>query len=131
MNLKFVKSEEPYLVEKSDDVTVYFNHSKNENDAKNVWEIGKAQVNYENMYVVLYNRYSSDDIPLSKSKILKAGNIKCKNLIVLSDIPYPDIPYVLYIPKKDSDLGQLYFDCDKCGIKRFEKDFDFISFLNK
>ena len=131
LNLEFVKSEKSYPVAKLDDVTVYFNHSKTEKDAENMWNKRKTRVNYDNIYVILYNRYAKDAVPLSKDEILEAGNIKCKNLIVLSDIPYPDIPYVLYIPKKDSDLGQLYFDCDKYGIKTFEKDFDFISFLNK
>ena len=96
-----------------------------------MWNKRKTRVNYDNMYVILYNRYGKDETPLTKQEIIEAGSIKCKNIVVLSDIPYPDIPYVLYIPKKQTDLGELYFDLDQYGIRTFEKKFDFVLFLNE
>ncbi len=131
LDLKFIESGKPYPVAKLDDITVFFNHSDNAKDANEMWTKRKTRVNYDNLYVILYNRYSKDETPLTKEEILMAGKIKCNNLIVLSDIPYPDIPYVLYIPKSDSDLGSLYFDSDKYGIKTYEKKFDYIGFLSK
>lgn len=130
LKLKFKESDKPYPVARLDDVTIYFNHSKSNEEAENTWEKRKNRVNYNNLYVILYNRYDENDNSLTKEEILRAGNIRCNNLIILSDIPCPDVPYVLYIPKKGKDLGQLYFDQDKYLIRTFEREFDFVSFLN-
>lgn len=130
LRLEFIESDKPYPVARLDDVTVYFNHSNSKEEAESTWEKRKNRVNYDKLYVILYNRYDENDTPLTKEEILRAGRIKCNNLIILSDIPCPDVPYVLYIPKKGKDLGQLYFDQDKYLIRTFEKEFDFVSFLN-
>lgn len=127
LELVFVKSEMPYPVAKLDDIHIYFNHSTCEEDARNSWERRKKRINYDNIYVILYDNKEG----ITKADIINLRDIKCRNLMVFSTTNYPDLDYVCTMPKPVEDgLSELYFDYDKYGIMTFEKYFDFVKWLN-
>ena len=124
LNLRFVESEYPYPVAMLDDVCVHFNHTDNAGDAERDWEKRKKRVNYDNIYVILYDNKEG----ITEDDIRKLPEIDCKNLAVFSYTDYPDLDYVYTMPKPQVDgLAELYFDQDKFGIRTFEKHFDYYS----
>lgn len=130
LKLKFIPYDKTYPVAMLDDIYVFFNHSSNKEDAERDWERRKIRINYDNLYVILYDQHSLDEERASKEDILQLKPEKFKNIVVLSEVEYPDIPFVLTIKKNERPQGALYFDTDKYGIKTYEKNFDYVGFLN-
>lgn len=127
LNLNFIESEYPYPVAMLDDVCVHFNHTDNAGDAERDWEKRKKRVNYDNIYVILYDNKEG----ITEEDIRKLPEIDCKNLAVFSYTDYPNLDYVYTMPKPQEDgLSELYFDQDKFGIRTFEKHFDYVKWLN-
>ena len=124
-DLIFVESEYDYPVGILDDIRIYFNHSKTEEEAKLNWDKRKKRINYDNLFIIMYDR---DEI--TKEDIKKLENVDCKNKIVLSDKEYPDIEYVLTIQPNNKVNGQQYLDKDILDKATFEKYFDFVKWLN-
>lgn len=128
LELIFVESDKPYPVAALDDIHVFFNHSNNESEARRDWEKRKTRINYENLYVILYDNKEG----ITKKDIYSLRELKCKNLMVFSYSEYPDLDYVCTMPKPvTGGLSELYFDTDKYGIRTYEKYFDFVDWLNK
>ncbi|MGM9535383.1 MAG: DUF1919 domain-containing protein [Intestinibacter sp.] len=124
-DLIFVESEYDYPVGLLDDIKIYFNHSKTEEEARLNWDKRKKRINYDNLFIIMYDR---DEI--TKEDIKKLENVDCKNKIVLSDKEYPDIDYVLTIQHNNKVNGQQYLDKDILDKRTFEKHFDFVKWLN-
>ena len=59
--------------------------------------------------------------------------IKCRGKIVFSTRMYPDVPYIIHLPKdKEGDFVNTYM-LDKTNILhrwKWEKVFDYVSWLN-
>lgn len=125
-DLKFIESEYNYPVAMLGDITIYFNHSKTEEEAKLNWDTRKIRINYDNIFIIMYDRDG-----ITKEDIKKLEQVNCKNKIVLSDREYSDIDYVLTIkPNYDKINGQQYLDKDIFDKRTFEKYFDFVKWLN-
>lgn len=124
-DLIFVESEYDYPVGLLDDIKIYFNHSKTEEEARLNWNKRKKRINYDNLFIIMYDR---DEI--TKQDIKQLENVDCKNKIVLSDKEYPDIDYVLTIQPNNKVNGQQYLDKDILDKRTFEKHFDFVKWLN-
>lgn len=125
-DLVFINSEYDYPVAMLDDIKIYFNHSKTKEEAKSNWDKRKERINYDNLFIIMYDRDG-----IIKDDIKKLKNINCKNKIVLSDKEYKDIDYVLTIkPNYDKANGQQYLDRDILDKRTFEKHFDFVKWLN-
>ena len=54
--LAFIKGEYDYPIALLGDVKVYFNHAKTEEEARHSWEQRKTRINYDNLYVIMYDR---------------------------------------------------------------------------
>lgn len=79
------------------------------------------------MYIIMY-----DIEDITEKDILLLNNINCKNKIVLSAKEHPDISFVKTItPNLDRQFGAQFLDKDKYGIRTFEKQWNFVEFLNK
>lgn len=123
--LNFVKTEYNYPVAMLDDIMIYFNHSKTENEARENWNRRKKRIQYDNLYIIMYDRDG-----ITKDDILSLNDVVCKNKIVFSNMQYDDIDYVMTIQPANRPLGNQYLDKDWLGVRSFEKHFDFVSWLN-
>ena len=126
-NLTFISSEWDFPVAKLDDVRIMFNHAKSEDDARAAWDSRRNRINYNNLYIILYDRDG-----ISKQDIENLKDIPCKRLVVLSENKHPDINYVKTIqkPKKSRPNDCTFLDKDIFGMRTFEKQFDFVAWLN-
>ena len=74
--------------------------------------------------------YDRDGI--TQNDILKIKDIPCKGRIVLSEYirNYEGVDYIKTLKPGKKANGALFTDADWFGLKTFEKQFDFVKFLN-
>ncbi len=129
--IEFIDSAYDYPVGKlsprggHSDVVLYFNHAHSCEEAQNDWNRRKCRINAENLYIIMYDRDG-----ITRDDILQLRHIACNNVVVFSESKYPDIPYVFTIQASGKPGGEQYLDKDWFGIRTFEKQFDFVNFLN-
>lgn len=124
--LVFVKGEYDYPIALLGDVKVYFNHSKTEEEALHSWERRKTRINYDNLYIIMYDR---DGLTDEDFDVL--SKINCKNRIVLSDIDNSKFPFIKRLKSHPEKVnGPQYLDKDIFGIRTFEKQWDYVDWLN-
>ena len=124
-NLVFIESEYTYPVALLGDVTIYFNHYKTEEDARKCWDKRKKRIDYEKLYIIMYDRDG-----ISEEDIRQLESVTCKNKIVLSDDEHPNLEYVKKLVPSGKEDGCQCMDRDEWGFWTFEKQFDFVSWLN-
>lgn len=126
-DLMFTSSEWDFPVAKLDDVQIMFNHAKDAEEAKNDWNKRCSRINYDNLYIILYDRDG-----ISEQDIRCLSDVPCKRLVVLSEREYPDINYVktIHKPKRSRPNDCTFLDKDRFGLRTFEKQFDFVGWLN-
>lgn len=123
--LVFVESKYDYPVAKLGDVHLYFNHAKTEEEARNNWEKRKSRINYDNLFVIMYDRDG-----IAREDIRRLEKIVCRNKVVLSDKHYPGIDYVVTMSPTERVNGAQFLDKDWLGRRTFEKHWDFVRWLN-
>lgn len=107
-------------------ITLYFNHDKIIEEAEEKWERRKKRINRENLYIMLYNL---DNISDEKIKELEA--VECKNRVIFTATPLPDISWSYYIePNMKAQYPYAYLGKDILGRRHVEKAFDFVEFFN-
>lgn len=131
--LRFVESNLAYPVGELGDgdktIQLFFNHHNCPEDARKDWERRKRRINRENLYIIFYN------IDVSIDEIRAIEQVPCKNIAVLTSTPLP-LKYAYYVKKTKTKSGEEHFmqdhylDKDKNGVRKFEKYFDFVSWLN-
>ena len=129
LELDFIDSKYDYPVAKLDDVRIHFNHSKKIEEAKNDWEKRKKRINYDNLYIILYDR---DDVELDKINDI-IGRTNLKNIAVLTEHEeHATEEYIYYLKKTKRDRANknYFIDKDKFNLRTFEKQFDFVKWLN-
>ena len=127
-DLKFMDTAEfDFPVAMLDDIHIFFNHAKTNEEAEEDWNKRRGRVNYENLYIIMF-----DGDGITKDDMLRLENIDCRNKIVISSKEYPDIPYVKTIkPNLNKTDGERYMDRDWLLRRTFEKKWDFVSWLNE
>ena len=132
--LVFVSSEFPYPVAElrgSADgsvptIRIFFNHYHSDEEAAEKWNDRKQRIRRDNLYLILYKL---DGITVEELK--KLEQMPCQNKVVLTSAPIPEIPWSFYIkPSKHRQYASSYLDRNIIGMRRFERKFDFIDFLN-
>ncbi|MGN9154865.1 DUF1919 domain-containing protein [Bariatricus sp. HCP3S3_E12] len=124
-DLKFVETDKNYPVATLGDIELNFLHYKTEQEAEEAWNRRKQRINYDNIYILLYYRdgYTIDEI----REIEKAV---CRNLVLLTAKPLP-LDYAQYIkPRLDRPNGDSFIDDNIWGTRTFEKQWDFVGWLN-
>ena len=107
-------------------ITIYFNHDRKNEEAENKWERRKKRINRDNMYIMLYNL---DGITVDKLKELE--NVNCKNKVVLTAKPLPEIAWSYCIePNIKAQYPNSYLGKNIFGLRHIERAFDFVGFLN-
>lgn len=114
-----------FPVAKLNDIFIYFNHSKTIDEAKKDWNRRRNRINYDNLYIIMYDRDG-----ITKEDILSLQNIRCRNKIVFSDKSYHGINYVKTVRPNKKINGISLLDKDLFLRRTFEKKFDFVKWLN-
>lgn len=107
-------------------ITINFNHDNNPEDAREKWNERKKRIVRDNMYIMLY---ALDGITVEQIKRLE--NVPCRNKVVFTSKPIPEINWSVYIkPVMSHRYPYNYLEKDVFGVRYFEKKFDCVSFLN-
>ena len=129
--LRFLDSELPHPVgvlsgdgDRIPDITLYFNHDVYPETAKANWDRRKKRINRNNLYIILYNLSG-----VTETQLRTLEGVPCKNKVVLTAEPLPDIPWSFYIRSHKPDDN--YLEKDIFGVRYFEKKFNYIEFLNQ
>lgn len=124
--LVFVNDEYDYPVAILNDIKIYFNHFKTEQDARENWGRRKIRINYDNIYIIMY-----DVENLTENDLLQLKNVRCQNMVVLSSNERSNLEFVKKItPNLDRVNGAQFLDKDKYGMRTYEKQWNFVEWLN-
>ena len=125
--LAFFHGEYDYPTAFLGDVKIYFNHSKTEDDARNDWNRRKSRINYDNLYIIMYDRNG-----LTNEDFETLSDIVCKNKVVLSTSENQQFSFVKkLVPHNERVNGPQCLDKDIFGIRTFEKQWDYVDWLNR
>lgn len=130
--LSFYRGEESYPTaelrgtDEIPTIRLYFNHAKTEEEAEEAWEKRKPRIVRENLFIVLYKL---DGVTVEQLKQLET--VPCRGKVLLSAVPVPEIPWTIVIPPNMKAPNPYSFlDRNLFGIRRYEKYFDFVHWLN-
>ena len=132
--LSFLESDLPYPLgvlpgdgDQIPDITLHFNHDTIPENAKANWDKRKMRINRDNLYIILYNLSG-----VTVQQLRQLEHVPCKNRVVLTSKPLPEIPWSFYIkPLKPDRFNDNYLEKDIFGVRYFEKKFNYIEFLNR
>ena len=123
--LIFIETDDDFPVAKLGDIKIFFNHYDSEQDAKESWNRRKQRIRYDNLFLIMYDRYG-----ITESDIRKFGEVECRNKLVISYHDYPKNEYVKKMVPSRKRNGQQCMDVDVLGFRTFEKQFDYVKWLN-
>ena len=125
--LQFIETDKPFPVAMLGDVTYNFNHDTDPEKCRNDWNRRRERIQWENIYIILYEEH-----PMTREEVLALQKIPCKRLIVLTDRPeHADLDYVKLLRRNFGRPNERHFlDRDSYGVQTFEKQFDFVNWLN-
>lgn len=128
LDLEFIESEYNHPVARLGDITIYFNHYKTNEEAKNSWDIRKKRINYDNLFLIMYDKDG-----LTEEDLKKIKTIKCRGKIVISNKKYSSIDYVIRIPVNMDNIEARYrLNINKwTGKRKFEEKFNYVKWLNE
>lgn len=126
--LEFIESEYDFPVAKLGDITLHFNHYKTEKEAKDAWDKRKKRINYDNLFLIMYDKDG-----LTSEDLKKLEAIKCRGKWVISNSEYSGMKYVTKIPANMDDPEKRYrLDINRwTGKRKFEEAFDYVKWLNE
>lgn len=126
-DLKFIKTKKNFPVAILKDITIYFTHYESEQEALFKWNERKKRIQWDNLYII-----TNDRDGVTKEDVLSLSKIKCKGKIVFTSKKYDDIPYAVQIKKfaKENQVGNILKKSILSGKREFEKNFDYIYWLN-
>lgn len=132
--LCFLQTERPHPVailpgdgKDIPNITLYFNHDREPEEAREKWNARKQRIVRDNLYIILYNL---DGVTIEQLK--KLETVPCRNKVLLTCRPVPEIPWSVYIkPIESHRYAYSYLEKDIFGVRYYEKKFDFVSFLNQ
>lgn len=142
LHLKYYLAQEPEIVESDlpyplgmlrgdgkelPDIEIHFNHDHDPKEACRKWNDRKQRIHWDNLYLICYNL---DGITVDQLRQME--QIPCNNRVVLTKVPLPEISWSYYIePNNKYKFPLAYLGKDAFGVRHFEKEWDFVSFLNK
>ena len=125
LNVEFIESNEKTPVAMLGDIKLHFNHAKSEETALVDWNRRKSRINYDNMYIIAY-----DVDELNDNDIETIKNVKCKGVAIITNKKGNNNEIFLKSNKNNPD-DSLFLGKNIFGIRTFEKQWDFVSFLNQ
>ena len=121
--LSFIKTEDGFPVAMLGDIKLNFNHYATNEEAEECWNRRKERINYDSIFLILYYRDG-----FTVEQIREIEKAKCKGKAVLTHKPL-GLDYEVYM-RGNEDPEQNFLEKDKYGIRSFEKEWDFVSWLN-
>lgn len=119
------------------DIRVNFVHYDTFEQGRKKWNERKTRIIKNNLYILLcdindiYEEDSSKAGYISDEMIAMLERVKCNNRALLTRNPNNNKPYAVYIePERNKPFPLVYMNRDILGLNKFEKEFDFVSFLN-
>lgn len=125
LELRFIDSNRNYPVGMLDDICIYFLHYNSEEEAKTSWNRRKERINFDNLFIIMYDRDGIDE-----EDFKSFSRLKCVNRIILSDRANEKYPFVKQMTK-ENETDNVYLEKDKYGIRSFERQWDYVDWLNK
>lgn len=126
--LVFIESKYDHPVAKLRDIKIFFAHYHTEEEAAAAWNRRKERINFNNLYIIMYDRDG-----VTREDLLKLKDVPCKGRIVLSEYArdYEGIDYLHTLKPGKGASGNQFVDIDALGIYTFEKQFDYVGWLNQ
>lgn len=124
--LLFVESEYNYPVAQCGDILLHFNHHDNPEDAENDWNKRKSRINYSNIFIIFYNR-EAEQLTLEEIRMIEDAD--CINLACLTSTELP-LDYAVKMKPSKALWGDYFIDKNFWGVRSFEKQWDFVGWLN-
>lgn len=127
-NIEFIKVDDiDYPVGRLDDVKIYFQHYKNEDEASAKWKERVTRINYDNLFVMFTDR---DGCSLDNLK--EFDNLTFVHKIVFIHKPIPGIKSAFYIKgfEKSNAVGILSNYRSPYSVKKYYDDFDYVNWFN-
>ena len=124
--LEFIQMDNiKYPVGKLDDIHIFFQHYKTEEEAYDKWNKRIKRINKNNIYILMTDGCTEDDLR-------EFDKLEYKNKKVFTHIKYPNISSAVYIPgfEKDESVGMCFQYPHKYSIKRRYDVFDYVSWFN-
>lgn len=116
-----------YPVGKIDDITIFFQHYKNFDEAKQKWLQRSERVDYNNLFIIMTDRDGC-----TEEMIKEFDELPYKNKVIFTHKPYPKYKSAFYIPGFE-DAGEVGILTEfKPGLlkRKYIDSFDIVRFLN-
>lgn len=131
--LIFVPHDEPHPVAvlsgngvQIPDIKLYFNHAKTDSEAREAWEKRKNRIDRANLYIIIYNLDG-----ISVDTLRRLETVPCRNRVVFTDKPIPEIQWSFCMKANHHRKnGSCFIDRNLFGLRTYEKQFDFVSWIN-
>ena len=127
---EFMTEHLGYPVGTLGDITIFFKHYASFEQAQQKWEERKLRINYENLYVMMTDRWCC-----SKSDLERFEKLPFKNKVCFTAKQYPDYPSTRRVQKNNDEVcvGVITNIVNIFGkrLYQYAEDFDYIEFLNK
>lgn len=116
-----------YPVGVLDDVLVYFQHYKTEQEAQSKWESRVKRIDYSNLFVMFTDRDGC-----TESDLKDFDQLPYKNKVVFVHKPHPEINSAFYIKgfEKEESVGICSRYRSLCSLKKYYDDFNYVDWLN-
>ena len=126
--LSFTKEEGiSYPVGLLDDLRIYFEHYKSEQEAKAKWEERAKRINWENLFVMF-----SDRDGCTESDLKEFDQLPYPNKVVFVNKEHPDLKSSFYIKgfegKESVGICSRYKSTG--SLKKYYDDFDYVEWFN-
>ena len=126
--LKFTSEEGiQYPIGLLDDVKIYFQHYKSEDEALKKWNERKKRINYDNLFILF-----KENGKCTKDDLSSFDKLSFRNKIVFTHQPYAEIESSFYIAgfEDDGKVGDCFaFMPDKPYMKYYDQ-FDYVKWFN-
>lgn len=126
--LTFIQEEGiTYPVGLLDDVKIYFQHYKTEEEAKDKWRERSNRINMDNLFIIFTDRDGC-----TEEHLREFDNLPYKNKVVFTHKPYLDIKSAVYIKgfEKEETVGMCFAFKNKFTGKKYYDQFDYVSWFN-
>ena len=125
--LRFIETDEGYPVAMLDDIKLYFNHYKTNEEAEEKWEERKKRMNMDNLFILMCDRDGITD-----EDMLRLNEVNCRNKVVLTAKEHPAVDFAFQLPEyANEDYVGYYLGKNAITDKTVvEKHFDFVKWLN-
>ena len=110
------------------DVRVYFQHYDSEQEAGRKWDLRKARMNYDNLFILF-----TDQEGCSKADLEEFDRLPFSNKAVFTNKPYPELKSAIYIKGFETQkaVGNCFdFEPEHIGKKYYDR-FDYVGWFNK